>query len=81
MLKVNEYGGRQAKGNEKRQCFKGWETLVSYLLGWETLVTNPNAINTVRHHVRFGDVLDIEFQEGNVQDLVVVAKHLWFCGI
>ena len=28
MLKVNEYGGRQAKGNEKRQCFKGWETLV-----------------------------------------------------
>ena len=24
MLKVNEYGGeRQAKGNEKRQCFKG----------------------------------------------------------
>ncbi len=54
---------------------------LSYLLGWETLVTNPNAINTVRHHVRFGDVLDIEFQEGNVQDLVVVAKHLWFCGI
>ena len=29
MLKVNEYGGRQAKGNEKRQCFKGWETLVT----------------------------------------------------
>ena len=28
VLKVNEYGGRQAKGNEKRQCFKGWETLV-----------------------------------------------------
>ena len=28
MLKVNEYGGRQAKVNEKRQCFKGWETLV-----------------------------------------------------
>ena len=49
---------------------------LSYLLGWETLVTNPNAINTVRHHVRFGDVLDIEFQEGNVQDLVVVAKYL-----
>ena len=31
MLKVNEYGGRQAKGNEKRQCFKGWETLVILL--------------------------------------------------
>ena len=29
VLKVNEYGGRQAKVNEKRQCFKGWETLVS----------------------------------------------------
>ena len=31
MLKVNEYGGRQTKVNEKRQCFKGWETLVSNL--------------------------------------------------
>ena len=31
MLKVNEYGGRQAKVNEKRQCFKGWETLVKYI--------------------------------------------------
>ena len=29
VLKVNEYGGRQAKVNEKRQCFKGWETLVT----------------------------------------------------
>ena len=28
MLKVNEYGGRQTKVNEKRQCFEGWETLV-----------------------------------------------------
>ena len=32
MLKVNEYGGRQAKGNEKRQCFKGWETLVTLVI-------------------------------------------------
>ena len=31
VLKVNGYGGRQAKGNEKRQCFKGWETLVNKL--------------------------------------------------
>ena len=31
VLKVNEYGGRQAKVNEKRQCFKGWETLVNKL--------------------------------------------------
>lgn len=28
VLKVNEYGERQAKGNEKNLCFKGWETLV-----------------------------------------------------
>lgn len=32
MLKVNGYGGRQAKVNEKSLCFKGWETLVSILL-------------------------------------------------
>ena len=28
VLKVNRYGGRQAKMNEKSLCFKGWETLV-----------------------------------------------------
>ena len=28
MLKVNEYGERQAKENGKNLCFKGWETLV-----------------------------------------------------
>ena len=28
MLKLNGYGGPQAKANEKRQRFKGWETLV-----------------------------------------------------
>ena len=28
VLKVNEYGERQAKGNEKNLCFTGWETLV-----------------------------------------------------
>ena len=28
MLKLNGYGGRKAKVNEKNQCFKGWETLV-----------------------------------------------------
>ena len=37
MLKVNEYGGRQANGNEKIQGFKGWETLVINL--WETEVS------------------------------------------
>ena len=29
VLKVNGYEGRQAKGNEKSQCFKRWETLVT----------------------------------------------------
>ena len=29
MLKLNGYGGPQAKANEKRLRFKGWETLVS----------------------------------------------------
>ena len=29
VLKLNGYGGRQAKANEKRQRFKGWETLVN----------------------------------------------------
>ena len=28
VLKLNGYGGPQAKVNEKRLCFKGWETLV-----------------------------------------------------
>ena len=30
VLKLNGYGGRQAKVNEKSLCFKGWETLVPY---------------------------------------------------
>ena len=29
MLKLNGYGGPQAKANEKRLRFKGWETLVN----------------------------------------------------
>ena len=32
VLTVNGYGGRQTKENEKSWCFKGWETLVYYLL-------------------------------------------------
>jgi len=28
VLKLNGYEGPQAKVNEKRLCFKGWETLV-----------------------------------------------------
>lgn len=32
VLTVNGYGGRQTKENEKSWCFKGWETLVKYLL-------------------------------------------------
>ena len=37
MLKVNEYGGRQTKVNEKRQCFKGWETLVILGISFSSL--------------------------------------------
>ena len=33
VLKLNGYGGRQAKANEKRLRFKGWETLVT---NWKT---------------------------------------------
>ena len=32
VLKLNGYGGRQAKVNEKSLCFKGGETLGSYFL-------------------------------------------------
>ena len=32
VLKLNGYKGRQAKVGEKRQCFKGWESLVKNLL-------------------------------------------------
>ena len=31
VLKLNGHGGLQAKVNEKRLCFKGWETLVTIL--------------------------------------------------
>ena len=31
VLKLNGYGGPQAKVNEKNQGFKGWETLVNNL--------------------------------------------------
>lgn len=37
VLTVNGYGGRQTKENEKSWCFKGWETLVSFILE-----TSPN---------------------------------------
>ena len=36
VLKLNGYGGPQAKANEKRQRFKGWETLVNYHKKGET---------------------------------------------
>ena len=40
VLKVNGYGERQAKVNEKRQCFKGWETLVSKFTALPLLLTH-----------------------------------------
>ena len=47
VLKVNGYGGRQAKGNEKRQCFKGWETLVYNYQGSNT-AKHTDTNNTAR---------------------------------
>lgn len=35
VLTVNGYGGRQTKENEKSWCFKGWETLVYYIINQE----------------------------------------------
>ena len=32
VLTVNGYGGRQTKENEKSWCFKGWETLVAFII-------------------------------------------------
>ena len=40
VLTVNGYGGRQTKENEKSQCFKGWETLVTKILRKEYLLNN-----------------------------------------
>lgn len=44
VLKVNEYGGRQVKVNEKRQCFKGWETLVDKYGGIDKLQNKCNEV-------------------------------------
>ena len=41
VLKVNEYGGRQAKVNEKRQCFKGWETLDNKFKVYSPIYSHP----------------------------------------
>ena len=41
VLKLNGYGGPQAKVNEKNQGFKGWETLVIYMP-----IPNGKLINT-----------------------------------
>ena len=53
MLKVNEYGGRQAKGNEKKQCLKGWETLVMNYrkdIPEELLTTKKNICDEFARH-------------------------------
>ena len=38
VLKLNGYGGPQAKANEKRQRFKGWETLVTKITNSSQLI-------------------------------------------
>ena len=37
VLKLNGYKGRQAKVGEKRQCFKGWESLVTFYYEYDSL--------------------------------------------
>ena len=43
MLKVNEYGERQATGNEKNLCFKGWETLVNLFAYYRAFLVKISA--------------------------------------
>ena len=79
MLKVNEYGERQAKGNEKNLCFKGWETLV-LISGADT----SNAYHQESHYLtakhvailvnihEFEPVMDVnEYSTPEVQDFRV----------
>ena len=44
VLKVNGYGGRQAKGNEKRQCFKGVGNFSQKISPFNTLIMKANSI-------------------------------------
>ena len=39
VLTVNGYGGRQTKENEKSWCFKGWETLVTFIITSRKIAT------------------------------------------
>lgn len=39
VLTVNGYGGRQTKENEKSWCFKGWETLVRFIIDCRTFIS------------------------------------------
>ena len=41
VLKLNGYGGPQAKANEKRLRFKGWETLVINYAQFIALISFP----------------------------------------
>ena len=52
VLKVNEYGERQAKGNEKNLCFKGWETLVNNLLYNKEIYLFYGHPNSIRYNYK-----------------------------
>ena len=53
MLKVNEYGERQAKGNEKNLCFKGWETLVKNNYKRQSPLITLQIRKTLSFHILF----------------------------
>ena len=82
VLKVNGYGGWQAKENEKRQCFKGWETLVHnftekyvskiYKSGQPHQNVNNLIINTCRFCInrdKWGGYKDEKFQQFTISPL------------
>lgn len=56
VLTVNGYGGRQTKENEKSWCFKGWETLVVYLISLSKPFTISNILKGTEsaHFVKRG---------------------------
>ena len=45
VLKLNGYGGPQAKANEKRLRFKGWETLVIFVSAITKFVRMNNRLS------------------------------------
>ena len=52
VLKLNGYGDDKKKMNEKNQCFKGWETLVSniFVKGYNFCLPKPMLDSFLRNN-------------------------------